>query len=69
VTEKSRVEALQLRVTEQIERIQSGEDWRMLDFAGRFRRQPATAFPSRANRSPSRDTAIEAGVPNVAIGA
>jgi len=39
VTDKARVEALQRQLTEQVEAIQSGADWRrMLDFAARFHR-------------------------------
>jgi hypothetical protein len=61
VTDKSRIEALQRQLTEQVERIQPGKDWRqMLDFAGR-------PVAMHADCSTRRDTAIVAGVPDFAV--
>jgi hypothetical protein len=63
VTDKSRVEALQRQLTEQAQAIQPGKDWRqMLDF-------PARSLALHADCSIRSDTAIVAGVPDLAIGA
>jgi len=56
VTDKSRVEALQRQLTEQVEGIQPGEDWRQ-----------TLHFAARADWSTRRDTASVAGVPDVVI--
>jgi hypothetical protein len=58
VTDKSRIEALQRQLTEQVEANQSGEDW-----------QQVLHCAARGDRSARRDTAIEAGGPDTAIGA
>jgi hypothetical protein len=58
VTNKSRIEALQRQLSEQVERIQPGEDCRQ-----------TLHRAARADCSTSLGTAIEAGAPNVAIGA
>jgi hypothetical protein len=58
VTDESRVEALQGQLTEQVEAIQSDENW-----------QQVLHCAARGDCSARRDTAIEAGGPDTAIGA
>jgi hypothetical protein len=58
VTDESRVEASQRQLTEQVEAIQSGENW-----------QQVLHCAARGDCSARRDTAIEAGGREVAIGA